>query len=168
MLFIEVSKTEELDALKVNGVLGLSPGSTQISTSSSKKETNSFIESLYKLKKIEERVFSLYISDEANFRNTSMFTAGGYDVDRFAYNQTLTWNPLISTDYWTVKLKKVNVGDLLLITSTKNAIIDSGTSYMAMPDLEFKNLISTVEDEYGYKCSYDSFNSLYACDCTRE
>lgn len=97
-----------------------------------------------------------------------MFTAGGYDVDRFAYNQTLTWNPLISTDYWTVKLKKVNVGDLLLITSTKNAIIDSGTSYMAMPDLEFKNLISTVEDEYGYKCSYDSFNSLYACDCTRE
>lgn len=45
-----------------------------------------------------------------------------------------------------MKLRKVMVGDMLLVTSTRNAIIDSGTSYLAMPDLDFKNLISVYED----------------------
>ena len=75
-----------------------------------------------------------------------MITFGGYDAERFAPNQTLTWNPLINENYWTLKLKKVMVDDMLLVTSTKNAIVDSGTSYLAMPDYEFKNLITTVEE----------------------
>ena len=47
MLFVEVDKTD-LAALHYNGVLGLSPGSTQVATTSSTSATNSFIESLYK------------------------------------------------------------------------------------------------------------------------
>ena len=47
MLFLEVDRTEEL-ALIVNGVLGLSPGSTTVTTSVNHEETNSFIERLYR------------------------------------------------------------------------------------------------------------------------
>jgi len=64
----------------------------------------------------------------------------------------------VNTDYWTVKLKKVFLGDLLLITSTRYAIIDSGTSYLAMPDLEFDNMINVVRTEYGLNCYFDEFN----------
>lgn len=46
MLFLEVDHTEELP-LRVNGVLGLSPGSTTVTTSVGHEVTNSFIERLY-------------------------------------------------------------------------------------------------------------------------
>ena len=80
----------------------------------------------------------------------------------------MTWNPLVNTDYWSLKLKKVYFGDLLLVTSASKAIIDSGTSLLAMPDLEFNNMIETVRSEYNYNCFFDDFNRFYACDCTRE
>ena len=75
MLFVEVDRTD-LAALRFNGVLGLSPGSTQVATSTTTKETNSYIELLYKDGTIDARIFSLHLDDK---NNQSMFTLGGYD-----------------------------------------------------------------------------------------
>ena len=63
-----------------------------------------------------------------------MFTVGGYDIDKFAPNQTATWNYLTDTTYWTVKLSSVYLGDKKIPVSTTNAIIDTGTSYLAVPE----------------------------------
>ena len=86
MVFIAVDNTDKLDVLSVDGVLGLSPGHSRVTGANGKQVTNSFIESLYRDGLIDERVFSLYISDQANYRDTSMFTAGGYDLDKYAFN----------------------------------------------------------------------------------
>ena len=128
-------------------MLGLSPGSVQVSVSKTNQESNSFLENLFGAGLIDERIFSLYLSDQENFRNSSVITVGGYDLDRFAPNATITWNPLVDTDYWTVRLKKVMLGDVQLFTSTKKAIIDSGTSYLAMPDYEFASLITLLDTD---------------------
>ena len=62
---------------------------------------------------------------------------GGYDIDKFAPNQTLTWNYVTDDTYWTVKLSGVSLGDRAIPLSTGNAIVDTGTSYLAMPESEF-------------------------------
>ena len=97
----------------------------------------------------------MYLSDTGNFRNQSMFTAGGYDVDRFAWNQTVTWNAVTDDLYWTVNLKKAAVGDTMIITSTKSAIIDSGTSYLGMPDTELRSLVDLLGSVHGFNCWFD-------------
>ena len=114
---------------------------------------------------IEERVFSLYLQDEANFRNASMFTAGGYDLERFAPGKNITWNENTDPDYWSLKLKKAQIGDTMVITGTNHAIIDSGTSYLAMPESALKSLTSLLDTVYGYQCEFDDYNYLYACAC---
>ena len=45
---------------------------------------------------IDEMVFSFYISDETDLEEQlgSTFTIGGYDIEKFASGQTLTWSPL--------------------------------------------------------------------------
>ena len=70
-----------------------------------------------------------------------MFTVGGYDIEKFAPNQTVTWNYCIDDTYWTVRLSKVSLGDMPVPLSTTNAIIDTGTSYLAMPEKEFENFL---------------------------
>ena len=50
---------------------------------------------------------------------------------------TVSWNPLIDTDYWSVRLSKVTLGNTNNALSTNKAIIDSGTSYVVVPQAEF-------------------------------
>ena len=164
MLFIEVDDTDEM-ALRYNGVLGLSPGSSNILTKQNKKVNNSYIDQLYKAGLIDKRVFSMYLSDSANAYNTSMFTVGGYDTEKFAPDRNVTWNPVTDKTYWTVKLRKATVGDTMVVTSTNDAIIDSGTSYIAMPTSDLLSLVDMLDTVHGFKCAYEDFNKLYACNC---
>lgn len=94
-----------------------------------------------------------------------MITFGGYDVDRFAYNQTVTWNDVTNTAYWTIDLKKAQIGDTMVVKSTSNAILDSGTSFIAMPDKELKSLVSLLGSVYSFDCEYYDDDELYACAC---
>ena len=79
MLFVSVYRTTGMN-LRLNGVLGLSPGSTNVMLSNGDSITNSFIEQLYSKNLIDSRVFSLSLS---NTNEKSVFTAGGYDVERY-------------------------------------------------------------------------------------
>ena len=110
-------------------------------------------------------VFSIYISDDYDEVNdNSYFTVGGYDLDRFAKDQTLTWNALTETDYWRVDLEKAVIGDVKVLTSTDSAIIDSGTTYIALPDYDRNSLISLLDTVYNIKC-FDGGYDLYTCTC---
>ena len=66
----------------------------------------------------------------------------------------MTWNPLTETTYWTVNLQKAVVGETKILTSTYSAIIDSGTSYLAMPDYDLKSLTSLLGSVHGFDCAY--------------
>ena len=137
-LFVEVHETVDLDGLRSNGVLGLSPSSTDYNMMSGSVMSNSYMQNLKQTGIIDEMVFSLYISIEDE---QSAFTAGGYDIDRFAPGETLTWNPLTDTDYWRVDLEKAVIGEVKVLTSTDSAIIDSGTTFVAMPDYDLESLV---------------------------
>ena len=122
--------------MKADGILGLSPGKMEINGQSLLRgeQSNGFIDNLYEQGVIKERVFSFFLSDYNDYRQVPMFTVGGYDIDKFAPNQTATWNYLTDTTYWTVKLSSVYLGDKKIPVSTTNAIIDTGTSYLAVPE----------------------------------
>ena len=81
------------------------------------------------------------IADYNNYREIPAFTLGGYDIDKFAPNQTLTWNYLTDDTYWTVRLSGVSLGNRTITPSTSNAIVDTGTSYLAMPENEFQSFL---------------------------
>ena len=66
----------------------------------------------------------------------------------------MTWNPVTDTTYWTVNLEKAVVGDTKILTSTTKAIIDSGTSYLAMPDYDLKSLINLLDSVFGFDCAF--------------
>ena len=72
----------------------------------------------------------------------------------------MTWNYCIDDTYWTVRLSKVTLGDMPVPLSTTNAIVDTGTSYLAMPEKEFENFLVYWQD-LGMHCSYDRYVELY-------
>ena len=92
--------------MKCDGVLGLSPGDLSLEKDEKRAlagtDTTRFIDNLYEQGKIKERVFSFFLSDYNNYREIPVFTVGGYDIDKFAPNQTITWNYVTDTTYWTV------------------------------------------------------------------
>ena len=51
-----------------------------------------------------------------------------------------------------------------MLLSTDSAIIDSGTSFIAMPDYDRNSLISLLDDVYMIKCRDDG-HQLYGCTC---
>ena len=132
--------------MKCDGILGLSPGDMSLEDNERRslrgQNTNRFIQNLYDQGKIQERVFSFFLSEYNNYREIPAFTIGGYDIDKFAPNQTLTWNYVTDDTYWTVKLSGVSLGDRSIPLSTTNAIVDTGTSYLAMPEREFENFLA--------------------------
>lgn len=157
--------------LRLNGVLGLSPGSTNVMLSNGDSITNSFIEQLYSKNLIDSRVFSLSLS---NTNEKSVFTAGGYDVERYGKDDhEVTWNPVTDTTYWTVKMRKATIGDILIVTSTKQAILDSGTSYLGLPTRDLKSMIDMLKTVHDITCTFNEANGgnqggKYMCECPNE
>ena len=103
--------------MKCDGVMGLSPGDLEVEKNKKglfdmkKNKRDGFIENLHDQGKIKERVFSFFLTDYDDYKKVPMFTVGGYDIDKFAPNQTITWNYLTEFTYWTVKLTNVYLGE---------------------------------------------------------
>ena len=97
----------------------------------------------------------------------SYFTAGGYDADKFGkgseYN--VTWNPVTDTTYWTLKMREARIGGILVVTSTKQAILDSGTSYLGLPTRDLKSMIDMLKEVHNFDCSFNELDGRYMCDC---
>jgi hypothetical protein len=70
-------------------------------------------------------------------------TIGGYDLDQYAPNTTLSWNPLVGEDpiFWSVELTSLSLGGERINLSKNEAIIDSGTSFTIIPLSEFTRII---------------------------
>ena len=146
-------------------MLGLSPGSSNVVLGNGDSINNSFIEQLYSKSLIDSRVFSLSLGDY-NTNEKSVFTAGGYDVARFAKaDETVTWNPVTDTTYWTLRMRKATIGDVLIVTSTKQAILDSGTSYLGLPTRDLKSMIDMLKTVHEFSCTFNELDGRYMCEC---
>jgi len=58
-------------------------------------------------------------------------TLGGYNLSDTS--GPVTWNPLVRTDYWSVALSEVYMGDWKMNLTSTEAMIDTGTSYVVIP-----------------------------------
>ena len=80
-------------------------------------------------------MFSFYISND--YSHDSKVTFGGYDMKYAGNNETLTWNDLVNTHYWSLNLVGAKIGGNNLPLSSNIAIVDTGTSYMLMPSQDY-------------------------------
>merc|ERR1719188_656063 len=127
--FAEVDKTSGLGLGyrmgKFDGILGL--GWDAISVGGVPTIMNALVAS----KQLEQPVFGFYLGNKV----AGELEFGG--VDSKHYTGDFSFVPLSSETYWQVALDGVNLGSDA-VSSTKSAIVDSGTSLLAGPTAEIK------------------------------
>jgi len=112
--------------VKFDGIVGLSFSHLSVSRSAN------YIDSLYKQKKISEKVFSFYFNKNDTLK--SQLTLGGVDKARFSGD--LVFSKVISQNYWEIKIDAIYYGNKklnLCETVICSAILDTGTSMIAAP-----------------------------------
>jgi len=123
-----------------------------------------FLDQLVEQNVIDEKVFSMLFGKDGE---ESKIIFGGYDMKYAKENQTVSWNPLVNSLYWTVRLLGAKVGDKELAIKASQAIIDSGTSYILMPQNDFDKFRPFMEGNR--RCSWDYGKSnLFMCGCFGE
>jgi hypothetical protein len=101
---------------------------------------------------LAEKVFAFYLGDNA----PGSLIIGG--TDKSHYTGDFTYVPLKSEDYWRIELDDLKVGGTSM-TTTKTAIVDSGTSLLAGPKAE----VAKIAAQVGAKAI---INGEYSIDCT--
>jgi len=91
---------------------------------------------------VSDPSFSFYLGDNA----ASELVIGGTDPNH--YTGDFVNVPLKSEDYWRIALDGITYGGESVDSSTKSAIIDSGTSLLAGP----KSVVSALQKKIGAKC----------------
>eukprot|EP00347_Sterkiella_histriomuscorum_P006554 403352331 len=182
--FLAVDKTQDLDRLKADGVLGLAP-------SSQRTRASLFIDELYQNGIIDNRIFAFYMAEDGQMNpedsQQSKILFGGYNSSYFQdtkyakyfnvnYSMEVssetgkqrqvqpTWNELINTNYWSLQLVGVKLGDKVLQLSSNVAIVDTGTSYLLMPNPDFDQLVNYFQSNN--ICGQDQQKNLFKCLCT--
>ena len=61
---------------------------------------------------------------------------------------------MTDTDYWRVDMEKAVIGDIKVLTSADSAIIDSGTSFIAMPTSDLESLVTLLESVHKIVCEW--------------
>lgn len=116
---------------KFDGILGL--GWDSISVDGVPTPMRALVES----KQLPEPVFAFYLGN--NQPGELLF--GG--VDRKHYTGDFAFVPLTSESYWELALDGVKLGDAS-VSSTKSAIVDSGTSLLAGPTAEVQAIATKL------------------------
>jgi hypothetical protein len=134
-----------------DGILGLSPKSAYSAPQMiyTKMEADRITSS---------QEFSMYI---ANSTLTSSILFGAADETKKRKGAKTYEYDLINHDYWTIGVFDVSYGDLsFFLGETNDAIIDSGTSLIAIPRLDFDILINMI-GEIDETLVYDEKNGAY-------
>lgn len=106
-------------------------------------------------------MFSFSFSDEEN-----KLILGSYNMNYAEYGTKLNWHKVVDTTYWTLSLKSVNLGDFNFQMNSDKAIIDSGSSYIHVPYLDFQGFSDHISN--GRECWHDKSANLYVCKCWTE
>ena len=76
--------------------------------------------------------------------DSSYATFGDYNMKYVKAEKSITWNPLVEYSSWILDLKQMRVGNQKLITMQSLAVIDTGTSFLGAPSIDFERLIKLI------------------------
>lgn len=107
---------------------------------------------------LDENVFAFYLSNTADEGSESEAIFGG--VNPAHYTGKMTKIPLRRKAYWEVDLDAISFGDQTAELDSTGAILDTGTSLIALPT----TLAELLNKEMGAKKSY---NGQYTVDCAK-
>uniref|UniRef100_U3JCU9 cathepsin E n=1 Tax=Ficedula albicollis TaxID=59894 RepID=U3JCU9_FICAL len=135
-----------LDA-EFDGILGLAYPSLAVDG------VTPFFDNLMAQDLVELPIFSVYMSSICGERGELLF--GGFDSSRFT--GTLNWVPVTQQGYWQIQLDNIQLGGTVTFCAGGcQAIVDTGTSLIAGPTKEVKelqNLIGAVSVDGEVRCS---------------
>lgn len=106
---------------------------------------------------VELPIFSVYMSSNPNSLHGGELLFGGFDTSHFM--GTLNWVPVTQQGYWQIQLDNIQLGGTVTFCADGcQAIVDTGTSLIAGPTKEVKelqNLIGavSVDGEFAVECS---------------
>jgi len=134
---------------KFDGILGLGWGNISVD-----KVETPFNQMMDK-KLVDKPMFSFYLTSESGSEGELML--GGYNTEKFTGD--ITWIPLSAETYWQVVLGGVTYNGQT-VTSTKLAILDTGTSLLAGPKADVEPIMTLLGatkvmpwlDEYKVDC----------------
>ncbi|XP_062365405.1 cathepsin E isoform X1 [Cinclus cinclus] len=139
-----------LDA-EFDGILGLAYPSLAVDG------VTPFFDNLMAQNLVELPIFSVYMSSNPESPQGGELLFGGFDSSRFT--GTLNWVPVTQQGYWQIQLDNIQLGGTVTFCANGcQAIVDTGTSLIAGPTKEVKelqNLIGavSVDGEYAVECS---------------
>ena len=143
-------ETQGMNNLQADGVLGLAPESSEM-----------ILTDLFKSKQIRKKVFSFSL-------DMNRFTLGGFDENRFArQGAKIQWIPIIENSnesdqsHWLIDLNAIQVADASFESISGRAIIDTGTSFIRVPNEDFENIKEILGK--GRACS--AINGHFSCQC---
>jgi cathepsin D len=146
MLMLEAVSESEVPFTNVlfDGIIGLSFSHLSIN-----KESN-FLDMLFSQGKIKRKVFSFYFNKHDE--QMSQIHIGGYNNKHI--QGEIFYSPVISTNYWEIKLDDIHFGDMKLNICKQiscTAIVDTGTSMIAGPSslIEVLESLSQVDVNCG-------------------
>jgi len=133
---------------KFDGILGL--GWDRISVDGVKTPFHNLVDQ----DQLADPVFAFYLGNNA----PGTLMIGGTDSSH--YTGDFTYVPLKSEDYWRIALDDLKVGGTSM-TTTKTAIVDSGTSLLAGP----KDDVSKIASKLG---ATSILGKEYTVDCSKD
>ena len=107
---------------------------------------------------LDDPVFAFYLGDTNNDGDESEATFGGINEDR--YTGDMVKIPLRRKAYWEVDLDAISFGDQTAEIDATGAILDTGTSLLALPS----TLAELLNKEIGAK---QGFNGQYTIECDK-
>jgi saccharopepsin len=108
---------------------------------------------------LDEPVFAFYLGNTANGDSDQAEAVFG-GVDASHYTGKMTYLPLRRKAYWEVDLDSIKFGDGSVELENTGAILDTGTSLIALPT----DLAELLNKEMGAKKGY---NGQYTVDCDK-
>ena len=112
---------------------------------------------------IDEKIFSFVVGD-GNMDN--YFTIGGYDLQSYARGD-LHWHKLKDPKRWSVNFTGLKIGEQRIYASTHIGMVDSGASFLMMPENDFMQLFNSIKYTHGCNKYYMAMEIVF-CRCTAQ
>jgi hypothetical protein len=105
---------------------------------------------------IKKSMFSFFLSKQTP--HGSELTIGGYDESHFTGD--IHWHPVTRKAYWEIAMDSVMLGDEVLDVNKAGAVVDTGTSLIAVP----KDVSNAIHKSMG---GFPFINGLHLIRCKR-
>jgi hypothetical protein len=123
------------------------------------------VENMYTSIAIEQKSFAVFLNFQEGSEDSNIMF-GGYDLAKYSLNTSFNSLPVTNTGYWSVFLSRVTVGGNSLNITASQALIDTGTSLLALTYNDYVIVMNQIiASQPVNACSYDRYYGLMYCNC---